>query len=105
LSVNQIIQESVDEKQRGIVGGVQGSLNMIFDLFKYTSVMFFSTMNKYGYLVIISFCAVSVSVTLYLAYFCISSIRGKYEAVPLNETAATKALEVVEVEMQEMNSN
>lgn len=104
LSVNQVIQESVDEKERGVVGGVQGSLNMIFDLFKYTSVMFFSKMDKYGYLVIISFSAVSVSATLYLAYFCISSIRGKYEAVPQSDAAAaTKGAEIVEVEMQEIN--
>ena len=58
LSVNQIIQESVPKDQRGIVGGVQNSLNQIFELIKFGLVIILPTMPKYGYLVIISFFAV-----------------------------------------------
>lgn len=68
LVIHQIIQESVDEKKRGIIGGVQNSLNTIFDLIKYASVIFLSDVSQYGYLTIISICAVFAAFCLYTSF-------------------------------------
>jgi iron-regulated transporter 1 len=68
LVIHQIIQESVDEKKRGIIGGVQSSLNTIFDLIKYGAVILLSDVTQYGYLTIISISAVFIAFCLYTSY-------------------------------------
>lgn len=99
LVINQIIQENVDEKERGVVGGVQSSICRIFDLIKFVSVMFLSDITKYGYLVIISISAVFVAFCLYLIY-AIKQIVNKYSQVPTESGPFRKSM----IEMKVINS-
>lgn len=86
LVINQIIQENIEESDRGVIGGVQNSINKVFDLIKFLSVMFLSDVSQYGYLVIVSVAAVFVSFCLYLFYAVREIMRRNYNKVPLSET-------------------
>lgn len=55
LVVTQLLQENVLEKERGIVNGVQNSLNMLMDMLKFILVIFIPDIETFGYLIIISF--------------------------------------------------
>ena len=55
LVVTQLLQESVREQERGIVNGVQNSLNMLMDLLKFSLVIVLPQIDTYGYLIILSF--------------------------------------------------
>ena len=55
LVITQLMQEHVVEKERGIVNGVQNSLNMFMDMLKFTLVIIVPYIETYGYLVILSF--------------------------------------------------
>ena len=71
---NQIQQEQVEEEHRGVIGGVQGSLQQLFDMAKFLLVIFMPDPNMFGILILASFAFVSlgaVSMTLYAA------LRGK----------------------------
>ncbi len=91
LTINQIIQESVDEKERGTIGGVQSSLNRLFDLIKYVCVMFLSDIRQYGYLVIISASAIFVAICLYVIYVCLFMSKHRYDQVPTNVPVIDKS--------------
>jgi hypothetical protein len=77
LVIHQLIQENVDENKRGIIGGVQSSLNRLFDLIKYGAVILLSDVHKYGFLVIMSISAVFSAYLLYIAYTAIYSWQEK----------------------------
>ena len=55
LVITQLMQEHVLESERGIVNGVQNSLNMFMDMLKFTLVIIIPYIETYGYLVILSF--------------------------------------------------
>jgi iron-regulated transporter 1 len=78
LVIHQIIQENVEEKQRGIIGGAQNSFNTIFDLIKYCLVIFLSDVTQYGYLVIVSVTAVASSAILYIIYAIIDTVSKRF---------------------------
>ena len=78
LVIHQIIQESVEEKERGIIGGAQNSFNTIFDLIKYFLVIILSDVTQYGYLVIVSVVAVSSSALLYIVYALIEVVNKRF---------------------------
>jgi hypothetical protein len=82
LSINQIIQESVAEEERGLVGGVQNSLNQIFQLSKFGLVIFLPKMDTYGYLAIVSYVAVLIGFILFTIYTCIILFNKNYQQVP-----------------------
>ena len=86
MVINQIIQESVPENERGVVGGVQGSINKIFDLIKYVCVISLPGLSTYGYLVMVSVSAVFVAFCLYLVY-CIKVSSQRYIQVPVKDTS------------------
>ena len=68
LSITQIIQENVQENKRGIVGGVQNSLNSSFNMIKFCLVLILPNQETFGFLVILSFlfiCFGAVSLTTY----------------------------------------
>ncbi|RNA31413.1 solute carrier family 40 member 1 [Brachionus plicatilis] len=89
LVINQIFQEKIKEEERGVVGGVQSSINMFFDLVKYLAVIALNDVNQYGYLVIMSVSAVSISFCLYIAY----SIKiGCKQEPHLNESKIRKSM-------------
>jgi len=55
ISVTQIMQEAVEEKYRGRIGGVQSGLNYAMDLLKFALVIGLPDDDTFGYLVIASF--------------------------------------------------
>ncbi|XP_067931981.1 solute carrier family 40 member 1-like [Watersipora subatra] len=55
LSVNQLLIERVNQSQRGIVNGVQSSLNMLMDLLKYILVIAVPDPRHFGILICLSF--------------------------------------------------
>ena len=71
------MQENVNEKVRGSVGGVQSSLNKIFSLIKFTLVIIFSDISYFGSLIILSLLSIIVSFFLYLIYSVIANIKYK----------------------------
>jgi iron-regulated transporter 1 len=119
LTINQIIQESVDEKERGTIGGVQSSLNRLFDLIKYISVVFLPDIKQYGYLVIISASSIFVAICLYMIYVCLFVRKHRYDQVPTSVPmidkstikiyrggdSANSANNVVSVEMADLKND
>merc|ERR1719228_1669382 len=68
LSVNQVQQVQVEQHKRGVVGGVQSSLNNFFNMTKFLLVILLPNPNTFGILIILSFIFVSlggVSITYY----------------------------------------
>lgn len=55
LVVTQLIQENVVELERGVVNGVQNSLNMLMDLLKFTLVIMVPQIHLFGFLIMASF--------------------------------------------------
>ena len=68
LSVTQIIQENVEERKRGAIGGVQTSLNSSLNLIKFCLVLIMPHQEMFGILIILSFifiCFGAISLTSY----------------------------------------
>lgn len=55
LVVTQLFQENVPELERGIVNGVQNSLNMLMDMIKNALVIALPSVETFGILIILSF--------------------------------------------------
>ena len=55
LSVTQIIQEKTADTERGVINGVQASMNMLMETLKFMLVVAIPTFPQFGYLVIASF--------------------------------------------------
>ena len=56
LAVSQLLLERVNSGQRGVVNGVQSSLNMIMDMLKFVLVIAIPKPEHFGLLIILSFC-------------------------------------------------
>jgi len=54
LSVTQIFQEEIQESQRGILNGVQDSLNKLMNLVKFALVILLPSPETFGYLIFVS---------------------------------------------------
>ena len=59
LSITQILQEEVEENQRGIIGGVQTSLESTLNLIKFLFVLLLPNPHTFGILILLSFSFVS----------------------------------------------
>ena len=59
LTVTQVIQERVEEEQRGAFNGVQDSLNMTLDVVKSLLVIALPNTHQFGILILLSFGFVS----------------------------------------------
>ncbi|CAK9294919.1 unnamed protein product [Gordionus sp. m RMFG-2023] len=68
LTINQIMQESVVESQKGVIMGVQHSLTMIFEIIKYSAVILLPKPQTFGWLVILSFCSICASLICFCKY-------------------------------------
>jgi len=55
LTITQLFLEKVAVKERGIVNGVQSSLNKLMDVLKFVLVIAFPHIETFGYLIILSF--------------------------------------------------
>ncbi|XP_078395000.1 ferroportin [Cetorhinus maximus] len=68
LTVTQLLQENIPEFQRGIVNGVQSSMNYLMDLLHFIMVMATPNPQYFGLLVIISVTFVIAGHTVYFIY-------------------------------------
>lgn len=55
ITITQIMQERIEENKRGVINGVQDSLNMGMDMLKSCLVIAFPEPRQFGLLVILSF--------------------------------------------------
>ena len=86
LSVTQLQQENIPEHERGIVGGVQYALNEFFDLSHFIITIFLPRPNEFGYLTLISFCAITTSAIIFQIFVYRFRRRRKVEYETLNGT-------------------
>ncbi|CAL8113441.1 unnamed protein product [Orchesella dallaii] len=54
LSISQLLQDSVEESKRGVINGVQNSINQSMDLIKFLLVIFLPSPQTFGYLIILT---------------------------------------------------
>merc|ERR1711878_160503 len=68
LTINQILQERVAEDKRGVVNGVQDSLNNSLDLLKCVLVIMLPNMETFALLIFLSFVSINIGWLLYALY-------------------------------------
>jgi len=68
LTVNQILQERVAEDRRGVVNGVQDSINNTFDLLKCVFVILLPSEETFALLIFISFASINFGWLMYALY-------------------------------------
>ncbi|XP_041057052.1 solute carrier family 40 member 1 isoform X1 [Carcharodon carcharias] len=68
LTVTQLIQENVDESERGIINGVQDSMNYLLDLVHFIMVILAPNPEAFGVLVIISTSFVAMGHLMYFRF-------------------------------------
>ncbi|CAG5128908.1 unnamed protein product [Candidula unifasciata] len=68
LAITQMFLETVIESERGVVNGVQQSLNQFLDLIKFVLVIILPKITQFGLLVILSYGFVFSGWVLYLVY-------------------------------------
>ncbi|CAK9262180.1 unnamed protein product [Sphagnum jensenii] len=74
LSVTQLMQESVPEAERGVVGGVQKSLQSLMDMLTYVVGLVISNPKDFGTSIRISFMVVFTAAALYTVH--VYRVRG-----------------------------
>ncbi|XP_077393139.1 solute carrier family 40 member 1 [Festucalex cinctus] len=73
LTVTQLIQENVIESERGVINGVQNSMNYLLDLLHFIMVILAPNQEAFGLLVIISVSFVAAGHAMYF-YFAFKSL-------------------------------
>ncbi|XP_068184820.1 solute carrier family 40 member 1 [Antennarius striatus] len=68
LTVTQLIQENVIESERGVINGVQNSMNYLLDLLHFIMVILAPNPEAFGLLVIISVSFVAMGHTMYFVF-------------------------------------
>ncbi|XP_059199431.1 solute carrier family 40 member 1 [Centropristis striata] len=68
LTVTQLIQENVIESERGVINGVQNSMNYLLDLLHFIMVILAPNPEAFGLLVIISVSFVAMGHIMYFAF-------------------------------------
>jgi len=66
LVVTQTMQENVLEHERGVVGGVQNSVNMLLDMLKSSLVIALPHIHIFGVHIVLSFLFISSAGLLFL---------------------------------------
>ncbi|TDH07221.1 hypothetical protein EPR50_G00121200 [Perca flavescens] len=68
LTVTQLIQENVIESERGVINGVQNSMNYLLDLLHFIMVILAPNPEAFGLLVLISVSFVAIGHVMYFCY-------------------------------------
>ncbi|KAM4731391.1 solute carrier family 40 member 1 [Anableps anableps] len=76
LTVTQLIQENVAESERGVINGVQNSMNYLLDLLHFIMVILAPNPEAFGLLVIISVSFVAMGHMMYFR-FAFKSLGGR----------------------------
>eukprot|EP00062_Callorhinchus_milii_P005967 gi/632945967/ref/XP_007888323.1/ PREDICTED: solute carrier family 40 member 1 [Callorhinchus milii] len=84
LTVTQLLQENVAESERGIVNGVQNSLNYLLDLMHFIMVILAPNPESFGLLVLISVSFVAMGHAMYFK-FAYKSLRSQLFACTSKE--------------------
>ncbi|KAJ9575057.1 hypothetical protein L9F63_007792 [Diploptera punctata] len=69
ISVTQTMQERISENKRGVINGIQDSLNMGMDMLKSLLVILFPYPQQFGFLIIISYVSILLGLIFYLFYY------------------------------------
>ena len=69
LTVTQLMQENVIEKERGIVSGTQSAFNAILDMMHYILTIILPSPNQFGVLTLVSFSAISLGFVSYICFY------------------------------------
>ncbi|XP_069682795.1 ferroportin-like isoform X2 [Periplaneta americana] len=69
ITITQIMQEQIIEHKRGVINGVQDSLNMGMDMVKSVLVIMFPYPQQFGLLIILSFISIFLGFLSYMIYF------------------------------------
>lgn len=80
LSVTQIMQESVSEKERGVVFGVQSAINESFSMVKDVMVILLPDPSTFGICIIVSWLSICAG---YFSY-CVYSHRARGHLLPFH---------------------
>ncbi|GBG86775.1 hypothetical protein CBR_g42060 [Chara braunii] len=64
LAVTQLMQETVHEAERGVVGGFQGAMQELMSMIGYVLCILFPKPKDFGTLIIVSFLTVSLAALL-----------------------------------------
>ena len=76
LAVQQLVQETVIEEERGVVGGVMNAMNSIMDMLHYVLVIAAPRPEHFSILTLISVGMVTLGLILYAAY--VRKVRGHF---------------------------
>uniref|UniRef100_A0A3B1J916 Solute carrier family 40 member n=1 Tax=Astyanax mexicanus TaxID=7994 RepID=A0A3B1J916_ASTMX len=76
LTVTQLIQENVAEAERGVINGVQNSMNYLLDLLHFVMVILAPNQEAFGLLVIISVSFVAMGHMMYFR-FAFQNLRSR----------------------------
>ena len=68
LAITQLFLEAVVEKERGVVNGVQSSLNKLMDVLKFALVVAIPDTETFGFLIITSFSFICLGWLLYAVF-------------------------------------
>ncbi|XP_052802282.1 solute carrier family 40 member 1-like isoform X2 [Mya arenaria] len=68
LTISQLFLENVRETERGIMNGVQTSLNKLMDIVKFVLVIAIPHQEQFGYLILVSFAFICLGWVLYARY-------------------------------------
>lgn len=66
--MTQLIQENVIESERGVINGVQNSMNYLLDLLHFIMVILAPNQEAFGLLVLISVSFVAMGHAMYFAF-------------------------------------
>lgn len=68
LVVTQLLQENVVETERGVVNGIQNSLNMLMEMAKFVLVIVLPHSETFGILIIISFIFICIAALFFASH-------------------------------------
>ncbi|XP_041367653.1 solute carrier family 40 member 1-like isoform X2 [Gigantopelta aegis] len=68
LAITQVFLENVIESERGVVNGVQSSLNQLMDMLKFAMVVAIPVAHLFGFLILVSFAFVICGALFYASY-------------------------------------
>uniref|UniRef100_A0A8C2WT11 Solute carrier family 40 member n=1 Tax=Cyclopterus lumpus TaxID=8103 RepID=A0A8C2WT11_CYCLU len=78
LTVTQLLQENICESERGVVNGVQSSMNYLMDLLHFIMVISAPQPQHFGILVIISVLFITTGHTMYFLYDTVFPFPGLF---------------------------
>ncbi len=77
LTITQYMQQEIPENIRGVIGGVQKSLNGFFDLATYALGLIYSDPKDFHVLVSIGYCSVGIALVTY--YFGVYKKKDSFD--------------------------